>query len=291
MAVPERGEPFRAMLWMIGAVASFSAMAISGREAGLTLDTFEIMTYRSFVGVVVVVLVGAMAGTLSQVRPRALHIHLGRNVFHFAGQNLWFYAMTVMPLAQVISIEFTSPIWVVVFAALFLGEKFTAVKGVTAVMGFIGVLMVAKPDFRVVDPGLVAAALAAVGFALSAVFTKFLTRTATITCILFYLTTMQAVFGLICGFADGHMAWPQGPALAMVGVIGLTGLGAHFCLTRALSLAPASIVMPMDFVRLPVLAFLGWLIYSEGLDLWVIAGSALILSGNLINLRVSAKPR
>ena len=286
---PEGRATLPSLLWMLGAIASFATMAVAGRTVSAELDTFEIMTYRSFVGIAIVVVAGLATGTLGQIERRDLHLHFARNVFHFAGQNLWFFAIAVAPLAQVISIEFTSPIWVMLLAALFLGERFTAVKAVTAVMGFGGILMVARPDVGALDPGLVAAAGAAVGFALTAVFTKYLTRTASVLCILFYITTMQAVFGLICGFLDGEMTWPSAALVPLVVLIGFAGLSAHFCLTRALSLAAASVVMPMDFARLPLLAFIGMAFYGEALDGWVVAGAALILAGNFINLRANAR--
>ncbi|MBS8228132.1 DMT family transporter [Vannielia litorea] len=277
------------MAWMLGTIASFATMAVAGRTVSEELDTFEIMTYRSFVGIAIVVAVGLATQKLGQISTRNLHLHFARNLFHFAGQNLWFFAIATAPLAQVVSIEFTSPLWVILLAALFLGERFTAVKMVTALMGFLGVLVVSRPDLANLDPGLTAAAAAAIGFALTAVFTKLLTRQATVLCILFYITTMQAVFGLICGFLDGEMAWPSTAALPFVVLIGFAGLSAHFCLTRALSLAPASIVMPMDFLRLPLLAFVGMVFYGESLDLWVVLGAGLILTGNFINLRANAK--
>ena len=287
--VPEAHAVLPAMAWMLGAIASFATMAVAGRTVSAELDTFEIMTYRSFVGIAIVLAVGLATQQMHQVNTRNLHLHFARNVFHFAGQNLWFFAITMAPLAQVISIEFTSPLWVILLASLFLGERFTAVKAVTALMGFLGVLVVARPDFGNLDPGLTAAAGAAVGFALTAVFTKLLTRQAGILCILFYITTMQALFGLLCGFWDGEMAWPSSGLLPFVVLIGVAGLSAHFCLTRALSLAPASIVMPMDFLRLPLLALVGMVFYGESIDLWVVIGAALILAGNFINLRANAR--
>ncbi|MGR3795049.1 DMT family transporter [Vannielia litorea] len=286
---PESNALLPAMGWMLGAIASFATMAVAGRQVSVELDTFEIMTYRSFVGIFIIVSLVFATRQTHQITTRQLHLHFARNVAHFAGQNLWFFAITMAPLAQVISIEFTSPLWVILLAALFLGERFTAVKALSAGLGFIGVLIVARPDFTNLDPGLTAAAAAAVGFALTAIFTKVLTRQASVLCILFYITTMQAVFGLACGFLDGHMTWPSTSAIPYVVLIGVAGLTAHTCLTRALSLAPASIVMPMDFIRLPLLAFVGMAFYGESLDIWVVLGAALILGGNFINLRANAR--
>lgn len=273
-----------ATLWMVGAIISFSAMAIAGREAGLELDTFELMTYRSVVGIILVLLVGGFAGTLNQIRTNRMPAHITRNIAHFTGQNLWFWALGMIPLAQLFAIEFTSPLWVMVFAALFLREKLTPIKLLAGAMGFIGILVLVQPGVAPISPGMIAAAMAAVFFAITAILTKRLTRDQSITCIMFWLTVIQLILGLIMGFSDGEMALPSATALPWVIVIGFAGLAAHFCLTTALSVAPASVVMPMDFVRLPVAAVLGMVLYAEPLMLSVLAGAALIFAANYMNI-------
>ena len=217
-------------------------------------------------------------------------LHFVRNLCHFTGQNLWFYALTLIPLAQLFALEFTSPIWVMFLAAIFLGERITGLRMATASLGFVGVLLVARPDIGGVDPGIIFAALAAIGFAGSAIATKALTRTASITCILFWLTLMQAVFGAVTAGADLQIRMPTAQSLPWITVIACCGLGAHFCLTKALSIAPASVVMPFDFLRLPVIVVVGMALYGEPLELWVFAGGALILLANWINVR-SQSPR
>ncbi len=107
----QRSQPIQAAVWMIGAIGAFTSMAVSGRELASELDTFEIMLYRSVIGIAIVLLIGALAGTLGQINRRAIHIHLIRNISHFAGQNLWFFAIPLIPLTQVFALEFTSPIW------------------------------------------------------------------------------------------------------------------------------------------------------------------------------------
>ncbi|SFP27977.1 DMT family transporter [Tranquillimonas alkanivorans] len=282
----------KAALWMFGAIASFSSMAVAGREVSFELDTFEIMTYRSFVGILIVLIIGGATGHLREVNTQRLGIHLIRNISHFTGQNLWFYAITLIPLAQVFALEFSMPIWVaVVMAPLILGERLTAPRLATAAIGFCGILIVARPDFGNIEPGIVAAAGAAVGFAGSAVFTKLLTRTATITCILFWLTVMQAVFGIVCAGIDGDIALPSAATLPGLVVIGIAGLLAHFCLTTALTLAPAAVVMPFDFMRLPVIAVVGMIVYAEPVDALVIMGAAIIFGANYLNLWADRRDR
>lgn len=277
-------DTFKAALWMSGAILSFTSMAIAGRAVSFELDTFEIMMYRSFVGVAIVLCVATLTGTLSEVNRRDLGLHFIRNISHFTGQNLWFYSITVIPLAQVFALEFTSPLWAIMLAPLILGERITPVGALSAVVGFIGILVVARPTPETFEIGQLTAAVAAIGFALSALFTRKLTRTQTITCILFYLTVMQAVFGLICAGYDGDITLPSLASMPWLVLIGCAGLLAHFCLTTALRLAPATVVMPIDFIRLPLIAIVGMLLYQEPVDLFVVIGALLIFGGNYLNI-------
>ena len=112
----------RAFLWMLGAIASFTSMTIAGRGIGLAHDTFEIMLYRSLLGIVIVCGVAWGAGTLHQITRRHLGLHGLRNISHFSGQNLWFFAIQRAPLAEVVALEFTGPIWVVLLSPLILRE-------------------------------------------------------------------------------------------------------------------------------------------------------------------------
>jgi drug/metabolite transporter (DMT)-like permease len=281
----------RAVVFMSGAIVSFSAMAVAGRAISFELDTFEIMMYRSFVGIATVLILGNYFGTLSQITRRHMSVHLMRNLSHFAGQNLWFYAITVVPLAQVFALEFTSPLWVLILSPLLLDERITRMRAVAAIMGFIGILMVTRPTGETINAGVIMAALSAIAFAGSAIFTKRLTRTETITCILFYLTVMQACFGVVCAGYDGDIAVPSLHSLPWLILIGFAGLLAHFCLTTALSLAPATVVMPVDFVRLPVIAGVGMLAYGEVLDIWVLIGAVIIFTGNYMNIWSETRKR
>ena len=278
------GQVLRAALWMLGAVVSFSAMAVAGRAVSVELDTFEIMTYRSLLGFLAVLAVAAPAGRLGGVSCRRLDLHLGRNLCHFAGQNLWFYALPLIPLAQRFALEFTSPLWVLILSPLFLREPLTRMRVLAALIGFAGTLIVTRPSPETLNAGTIAAAAAAVGFAGSVLFTKRLTRSETLVGILFWMTLMQAGFGLICAGADGDIALPSVPALPWLGLIAAGGLGAHFCLTTALSIAPATVITPVDFLRLPLIAVIGALAYGEPVDALVILGAGLIFGANYLNL-------
>ncbi|NNK16449.1 MAG: DMT family transporter [Sulfitobacter sp.] len=274
----------RAAFWMLGAIISFTAMAVAGRELAGTFDTFEIMMWRSAFGLLIVLILITATGTRHQIGRQAIGAHFTRNVFHFIGQNLWFFAVTAVPLAQVFALEFTTPLWVIVLSAFLLGERLTLVRGTAAVMGFIGILIVARPDMAGINSGIIAAASCAIFFALTYVFTKRLTRTESITAIMFYLTFFQLIFGVITAGYDGDIAVPTVPDLPWLLLVGICGLLAHFCITKALSLAPAAVVAPVDFARLPIVAIVAMLVYGEALDPWVFVGAVIIFAGNYLNI-------
>jgi len=284
---PPSSDPravLRAALWMLGAVVSFSSMAVAGRAVSFELDTFEIMMYRSVVGFVLVLAVARATGHARGITTRSPGLHLVRNLSHFTGQNLWFYAITMIPLAQVFALEFTSPLWVLVLSPLILGERMTRVRALAAVIGFTGILIVARPGPETINAGTLAAAGAALGFAGSILATKRLTRTETLTCILFWMTLTQIVFGLICAGLDGEIALPSAVSVPWLFVIGCAGLMAHVCLTTALSIAPATLITPVDFLRLPLIAVIGLMVYGEAIDAAVLIGAAVIFGANYVNL-------
>ena len=279
----------RAGIWMTGAMLSFTLMAISGRSLADKLDTFEIMTYRSLIGIVIVLVVAFYAGTWRQFSTQRLGLHLVRNLFHFAGQNLWFFALIYVPLSQMFVFEFSSPLWVAIFAPLILSERLTLTRFFAATIGFFGILVVVRPDFSNLPPELIAAALCAIGFAGATITTKLLTRTETITCILFWLVALQAMFGFIMAGYDGQIDVPQGTEWGWLSLIGVCGLCAHFCLTSALQLAPATVVTPFEFLRLPMVSIVGVGLYSEGLEWQVFVGALVVLGANWMNIRAETR--
>jgi drug/metabolite transporter (DMT)-like permease len=270
----------KAGLWMMGSVLSFSLMAVAARNVSAVHDSFEVLMVRSAVGFVLVLLVGAATGRLPEISARRLPGHFLRNIVHFTGQNLWFVALTMIPLAQVFAIEFTSPLWIILLSPIFLAERLTPLRLAAAGLGFAGILIVAHPGAQSLNLGVLAAAGAAVS-----IMTKRLTRGISVIGILFWLTLMQFFFGLICAGWDGHITWPTAQTMPWLAVIGLCGVVAHLSLTSALSLAPAGFVAPIDFLRLPLIAVIGAVFYAEPFDPFVLIGGVVIFAGILLNIR------
>jgi drug/metabolite transporter (DMT)-like permease len=281
----------KAGLWMLGAVISFTAMAVTGREMASELDTFEIMMYRSVIGVIVVLIIGGLSGSLASISKQRFGLHLIRNICHFSGQNLWFYAIAVIPFSQVFAFEFSSPIWVALLAPFFLGERLTRTRLITVILGFLGILIVAQPGNITVGPGIIAAALCAIGFAGTFIATKLLSKTQSTTCILFWLVTIQLVLGAICSLYDGVVTLPSLATLPLIVLVGCAGLLAHFCITTALKLAPVTIITPIDFLRLPVIAIIGASFYSEAINVWVLIGALIIFGANFFNIWSESKAK
>ncbi|MEX0275887.1 MAG: DMT family transporter [Ruegeria sp.] len=280
----DKAQIGKAALWMTGAIASFSSMAVAGRELSVTHDTFEIMFFRSLVGIFVVASVLTVTRKWHQVTTRKLGLHGVRNVLHFTGQNLWFYAVSVIPLAQVFALEFTQPIWVILLSPLLLKERLTALKMTSALIGFAGILIVARPGAVPISAGMITAAMSAIFFALTTISTKSLTRIASIGCIMFWLTVMQAALGLVAAGLDGQITLPTASTAPFLLLVGLAGLLAHYCITNALAIAPATVVVPFDFARLPTIAIVGMILYHEPIDHWTLFGAFVIFSGIFLNV-------
>lgn len=280
----------QAALWMSCALVMFATMAVSGREAGRTMPTAELLAWRSVIGFVVVcaIIATISAPGFAQIRTQRLGMHLLRNIGHFFGQYGWYYAVTLIPLAQLFALEFTAPIWIALVAPIFLGERWSWSGGLAILLSFIGVLFVVNvfgAEMRAAfGEGQVWALLAALGFAMNMICTKKLMSTETALCVLFYLTLMQFPMGLIV--AGGLPRIPPDMISGLwVLALSLGGLGAHFCVAQAFRFADATIVAPMDFFRLPLIAVIGAIFYQEPL-LWnVFLGGLLIFLGNYINIR------
>ena len=289
LVTTQNSHLLRATIYMFGAIASFTAMAVAGRAVSFQLDTFEIMLFRSAVGAALVLAFGLYFGQIRAISTRHLPVHLVRNICHFTGQNLWFFAITVVPLAEVFALEFTAPLWVLLLAPLVLGERLSKTRILAGALGLLGVLLVTRPTPDTLSWGVVAGAIAAIGFAGSIMATKRLTRSETIWTVLFYMTLMQLVFGAVCAGADGDIALPSLSNMPWVVLIACAGLFAHLCLTSALSLAPATVVVPVDLLRLPVIMLVGFSLYGEVIDIYVVLGALVIFGANYMNIWIETR--
>jgi drug/metabolite transporter (DMT)-like permease len=275
----------RAALWMAGWLALMLIVAIAGREATRDLNVFQIMEIRSILGFFMFYPLVRINGGFAAMKTSRPLQHIGRNLIHYAAQLGWFFALTLIPLGQVVSIEFTMPIWTAILAASFLGERMTVGKMLAIVLGVLGVIIIVRPATGDINPGQLIALGAAVGFGVSVAMMKSLTRTETTLSIIFWMLVIQSAAGFFPSLYVWR--WPSAYAFGWIVVIAFCGTFSHYCMARAMLHANATVVLPMDFLRVPLTAIAGWLIYSERLDMFALLGAALILTGNLLNLKAS----
>ena len=267
---------------MAGWLTAMLVMAIAGRETTRELDVFQIMEMRSVIGLAMLYPLIHLAGGFGKLKAARPWQQVGRNIAHYGAQFAWFKALTLIPLAQVISIEFTMPIWTAILAVAFLGERMGLWKNLAVALGIVGVVIIVRPGTSEIVPGQIIALAAAVGFAISVTMVKSLTRTDSVVTILFWMLLIQSIIGLVP--AVDVWRWPSAYVWAWIIVIAFCGTYSHYCMARAMRHADATVVVPMDFLRVPLAALAGWLVYAERIDLLTVLGTLLILGGNLLNL-------
>ena len=276
-------SPRKAAAWMAGWLTAMVVMAVAGRAATRTLHVFQIMEMRSLIGFILLWPLIHANGGLSALRTARIGQQVARNTVHYAAQFGWFFALTLIPIAQVVAIEFTMPIWTALLAVTFLGERLSAARVVAVALGVVGVAVIVRPGVDHVDQGQLIALAAAVGFAVSVILVKSLTRSDSAVTIVFWMLVVQSAIGAV----PALIVWrtPTAAVWPWVLVIALCGTYSHFCMTQALRHAEATMIVPMDFLRVPLSAVAGWLVFGERIDAFTIGGAALILFANLLNLR------
>jgi len=279
----------RVMLWMSGVLLSFSVMAVSIRALARTFNVFEILALRNAAGLAILLALACARPALrASLLPRRMGMHALRNSVHFAAQYAWALSITLLPLATVFALEFTNPAWLALLAAWLLRERMTTSRAGAAVLGFLGVTVILRPGLEAFQPAALIILGAAFGFAVSSIATKKLIVTETTFAILFWMNAMQLPMNLV-GSSPSFVTKIDDVTqiLPLIGVA-IAGLSSHFCLTNAFRYGDATIVVPLDFLRIPLIALIGWWFYAETLDAFVFAGAAIIVTGIVWNLRAEA---
>jgi drug/metabolite transporter (DMT)-like permease len=278
--------PLSGALWMVASLLSFIGMAVASRELSVFMSTFETLFFRSFVGLIIISpVIYQQRAQLKQALDLGLQV--GRNVVHFAGQYAWTFGVAPLPLVKVFALEFTTPIWVSLLAFLFLKERLSAARMLAAIGGFIGVLVVLRPGFDTIEPAALIVLLAAVGYATSIIMVKKLTLTSSPAIIVIWMVLLQLPLGFVLSLAQWRT--PTLECIPWILLLGVTGLSAHFAMAKALSVMDASIAIPIDFFRVPLVAVVGFLLYGESLVIWVFVGALIIFASNYLAFRIEQK--
>jgi len=271
---------------MVGTLLSFSVMAVSIRELSRAgLNIFEILAIRSGGSLIFLLLLLVVRPDLrAYTLPRRMGLNLTRNTVHYASQYAWALALTMLPLATVFALEFTMPAWTALLAVWLLHEKMTPSRAGVVVFGLIGVLVILRPGIANFNPAALLVLGAAFGYAITMVTTKQLTKTETTFGIIFWMAVIQFPISLLGSDLAVFLRFEARDILPLLGVA-LAGLSSHYCLTNAFRAGDATLVVPLDFMRIPLIAVVGWAFYGERLDIFVLLGALIIVGGVLWNLR------
>jgi drug/metabolite transporter (DMT)-like permease len=285
--------PVRAALWMVAASTAFAVMIILIRVLTETFDPLQVVFFRCAFGLVAMLpwLVGHGVGAL---RTQRLGLHAIRAGSGIVSMALWMTALAMIPLAQATALSFTAPIFASVLAVMFLGEVMRLRRWSATVLGLLGTLIIIRPGFESFQPVAVLVVASALIGSTSTIMVKMMSRTDSTGTIVIYMVLFMTPLSLL----PALLVW-QTPTLVEVGwaaLLGLTGTLGHLCLTRALAAADATVVIPFDYLRLPAVALIAYLAFSELPSMWTWIGGAVIAASSLymtlreVRLRREAGP-
>ena len=273
---------FFGVLWMTGCLLSFVGMAVASRELSESYSVFQILFFRSVVGLIILLVL--MRSFVSELmRFERFRLHLARNTIHFGAQYCWTLGVVLLPLAEVFALEFTMPIWTALFAFFFLGEKITPPRLAAIIISFLGILVILRPGLTIIDPASFIVLLAAMGYGISIVMVKSLARDCSPGIIVCWMILLQLPMGLAFALFDWQT--PDLTDLPWIIVAGVTGLSAHYTMAQALRLLEATIAIPIDFFRLPLISLVGFYFYGESIEIWMLVGALMIFGANYYALR------
>ena len=270
--------PVRGALWITLANLCFAAMAGIIRHVSADMHPFQIAFFRAFFGLVLMAPWFLRLGLVS-VRSRRVGLHVWRSVVMVAATLTWFTAISLMPIADVTALTFTTPLFATLGAALFLAERVGLRRSAAIGVGFAGAMIILRPGVEALTMPAMAALAAAVFGAVGMLIVKSLSRTESPATIVIYvgllLTPLSLVPALFFWSAPslGTLAW-----LAALGLVANLG---HLSFARAMAAADATAVLPFDFLKLFFTAALGFMLFAEVPDVWTWTGAAVIFGATL----------
>ncbi len=266
---------------MLIAVFSFCLVAIGVKEISSNISTIQIIFFRSFIGLIL--LFAIFKKRFKELTFKKIKIHLIRNIFHLLGQYGWVLGIVYLSLTEVTAIEFTVPIWVIIFAALYLNEKMTRRKTLSVIVCFLGVLVIIRPGFEIFNINTIIVLFSAISYAVAHVSTKKIVKTETPLDIIIIMCITQTPITFVLSLKNWN--YPNLPDLFWLIVVAIAAISAHFSLAKAFKETNIGEVITLDYLRLPILSLMGIMIYKEDFDLLLLSGALLIIIGNYINLK------
>jgi drug/metabolite transporter (DMT)-like permease len=268
------------------AMVLFSVVPPSVRLLSDTMSSWQIVFIRAVFGTIGIGLFFLWTG-LHKLKSRQMKVHVVRSTFNFVGMVMWFWALAHIELAKGIAIHFTMPLFIVLFAVIFLRERIGLYRLIAMLVGFGGVLIILRPG--ALDTGLPELAIlsSAALYGGAVVFLKKVVADETPAAVTFYTNLFMALGCLV----PTVILWAPLTAADILPVLGLSvcGLFAPFMVAVALRKADASMIAAFDFLRLPFTALFGFLLFAEVPDEFVWLGAAVIFASTYFIARREAK--
>ena len=276
--VATRSDPMGGALWMLASTIFFTAMTAMIRYLSGSIDPLEIVFFRNLFGLAVL-LPWVMRHGMVSLNTRRLPLYSLRALVGLIAMSCWFTAISRMNLGDAVALSFTAPMFATVGAILLLGEIVRVRRWVAVLIGFAGAMVILRPGFAEIPPAAYLVLLSAMMMGLSVCLVKLLARTEQVIAIVFTMVLMLTPVSLI----PALFVWqtPDPIQFAWLLAIGACGTLGHICITRAFSMAEATAVLPYDFLRLPLMAVLAWLVFDQVLDGWTGLGAAIIIGSSL----------
>lgn len=287
-ALTARDEQTTAVLLMTASAVMFGVMAITIRYASQQLHPFEIAFFRNVFGFLFAAPL-LIRGGMALLKTDKLRYYVLRCAIGMVGMLCGFWAIVNLPLAQAISLSYSTPLFVTIGAVLVLGEVVRMRRWSAVLLGFLGVLVIVRPGSASFSPALLVPLLAAAASASVAISIKFLSRTESPDAIVLLTALIWIPMSLLPAIPVWE--WPDAQSWGWVVLAGFFGTAGHMCWTRAFKLGDASALTPISFVQLPVVAVLGWLLFDEALDRYTFIGAAIIFAANFYIARREAQLR
>ena len=277
MAEPQLSNNLRGALWGLGMVAGLSGVSIAIRTLKPDIAVEELLFFRALVGLIAITLIMAPKGWRGLI-PRRPGLQIVRNLFHMSAQYCMFSAVVIIPLAEVTALEFTVPLITALMAAPLLKEKIGRTRWIGMIVGFIGSLFVVRPVFEVVPPAMLIAIFGAVLFSYNTILVKILSEVEEASTMVFVMNVIQTL--VLLGPALYVWTSPEWHHLPWLLLLGLSGILTHYCLSRALAIADVSVVLPLDFLRLPFIALIAYWVWGETFSPWSAIGAVIIVGSS-----------
>jgi drug/metabolite transporter (DMT)-like permease len=278
---------FRSILLMIISTVSFAIMNASIRDVTQTLEPMMVVFFRNFLGLFVLAPFFIRHG-LAPLRTERLGLHWVRAGLNLFAMAAFYIGLSLTPLAEATALAFTAPLFAVLLAICFLGEKVGLRRWTAIAIGFAGALVILRPGLAAVEIGAVAVLTSAIIWSGTLIVIKVLSRTDSSLTITAYMALLLAVLSL--PVAIFYWQTPTFLQFLLLALIAITGTLGQYTLVEALSGADAQVVMPLDFMRLLWTALLGFLLFQEIPDIFVFLGAAMIVaSATYVAVRERAK--